>query len=936
MANQQPNDLKRVFLIDAMSHIFRAFFAPMGNRTDTLRTSAGMPTQGVFVFTNILRKLLDEKPDYVAAVFESSEKTFREEISADYKANRPDAPDDMKIQMPYIVRVCEVFNIPILKVSTFEADDVIGTLAVQAAAQGLQAVIVSNDKDMCQLVRDPNVVCMRHNSQYIKRKVPVPPIEWCDEAWVKNKFGVEPTQIIDLLGLQGDAVDNIPGAPGIGEKGAVTIIEKYGSIENALANAAEIKHKTYRESLQNNTAIIRQSLELATIKTDVPIQLDLEQLKLRTPNRADAYQLFRELEFQALTREFADAATAGEDFKSTTNVRQNYKVIKSRVELDSLVRKLWETDYFGLAVDGATPVGAGEQFNSYNEIAPKFIAIATAAGISNVIDLENFQEGREAALDPLRDTLSNGFLQKFVHDLKRMIAVLGKENIELEGATEDTLLAAYLLDPTRSRYELNNLVRESVGAEAATEIPDNFKSNFAAEPEADQSEKLTAKQLKNVAASPFETAFRVAEAADFTARLAPILRSRLEEQNLEIIYETMELPLAPLLYKIEAAGLHINVDVLRGLSSKFSQELEKLTAQIYGLANKEFNIGSPKQVGEVLESLNITKGKKTASGQISTSKDVLQDLATDYELPRLILEYRELEKLKATYTDALPELVAADGRIHGQLNQTVTTTGRLSSSEPNLQNIPIRTELGQRIRDAFVAEPGNKLIAADYSQLELRLLAHVTKDPVMVDAFQKGDDIHTRTAELVFGARDAATVKEKRRLAKIVNFAIAYAVEPFGLSARTGLNLKESKKAIQDYYETYKGVREYMDKTPEVAKEHGFVTSIFGRRRPIPGINDRNHNIRTRAEREAINLPIQGTASDIVKLAMLKVDEALKRENLNAKIIMQIHDELLLEAPAAEAERAAAVAKQAMETAANLDVPLVVETGIGDSWMQTK
>ena len=934
MANEQSNNLKRVFLIDAMSHIFRAFFAPMGNRTDTLHTSSGIPTQGVFVFTNILRKLMDEKPEYIAAIFESEEKTFRHDISVDYKANRAAAPDDLKIQMPFIKRVCEVFNVPILQVSTYEADDVIGTLAVQAANQGLQAVIVSNDKDMCQLVRDPNVVCMRHNSQFIKRKVPVPPIEWCDEAWVQNKFGVEPAQIIDLLGLQGDAVDNIPGAPGIGEKGAVTIIEKYGSIENAIAHADEIKHKTYRESLQNNQELIRQSLELATIKTDAPIELDLEKLKLQPPNRAEAYQLFRELEFQALTREFADAATANVDFKSTSNVRQNYKVIKTRAELDSLVRKLWEVDYFGLAVDGKSAAGAGEQFNTFHETAPKFVAIATAAGIANVIDLDNFEEGREAALAPLRDTLSNGFLQKFVHDLKRTIAILNRENIELEGATEDTLLAAYLLDPTRAKYELNNLAREAVEVEPAGEIPENFAANFAAEPETD--EKLTAKQLKNLAATPAEVAFRVAEAADFTARIAPVLRVRLQEQNLEIIYETMELPLAPLLYKIEQAGLHVNVDVLRGLSSKFAVELEKLTAQIYELAGKEFKIGSPKQVGDILESLNITKGKKTATGQISTSKDVLQDLATDYELPRLILEYRELEKLKATYTDALPELVATDGRIHGQLNQTVTATGRLSSSEPNLQNIPIRTELGQRIRDAFVPENGNKLIAADYSQLELRLLAHVTKDAVMVEAFQKGDDIHTRTAELVFGARDAATVKEKRRLAKIVNFAIAYAVEPFGLAARTGLNLKESKKAITDYYETYKGVRRYMDEVPETARENGFVTSIFGRRRPIPGINDRNHNIRTRAEREAINLPIQGTASDVVKLAMLKVDEALKRENLQARIVMQVHDELLLEAPEAEAEKCAAVVKQAMETAVKLDVPLVVETGIGDSWMQTK
>jgi DNA polymerase I len=905
--NNTPPTPQRVFLIDAMSYVFRAFFAPMGNRTDTLRTSAGMPTQAVFVFTNILRKLLDEKPDYIAAVFESEEKTFRHDLSSDYKANRAAAPDDLTVQMPFIIRVCEVFNIPIINLAKYEADDVIGTFALKIADKGLQAVIVSNDKDMCQLVRDPLIVCMRNNSQQIKRKVPVPPIEWCDEAWVRNKFGVEPRQMIDLLGLMGDTVDNIPGAPGIGEKGAISLVQQFGSVENAIARADEVKHKTYRESLKNNTQIIRQSVQLATIETNAPIELDLDALKFKTPNRAEAYKLFRELEFQALTREFADAASANDVFVAS-NVRQNYKIINNRTDLDALIRKLWETDYFGLAVDGKSPAGAGLQFNSYNETAPTAIAIATAAGVSYAIDLENFAEGRDAALAPLADTLSNGFLQKFVHDLKRAIAVLGKIGIEPEGVVEDTLLAAYLLDPTRSRYELNNLVREAVGAESAFEIPGNFD------------EKL----------------FRLAETADFTARLAPVLRTRIEENGLDIVYETMELPLVPLLYKIEMAGMKIDVEVLQSLSQTFSAEISKLTARIYELAGQEFKINSPKQVGEVLQSLNIGGNKKTATGQISTSRDVLAELAETYELPRLILEYREFEKLRATYTDALPLLVGEDGRIHGQLNQTVTATGRLSSSEPNLQNIPIRTELGQKIRAAFVPEKGNCLISADYSQLELRLLAHVTKDEVMSAAFKNGEDIHAQTAKLVFGAKNEADLREKRRLAKIVNFAIAYAVEPYGLAARTGLSMKDAKKAIGDYYDTYKGVRRYMEEVPAQAREHGFVQSFFGRRRPAPGINDRNHTVRLRAEREAINMPIQGLASDIVKLAMLKVDDALKREGLQAKIIMQVHDELLLEAPEPESERAAAVAKQAMETAANLDVPLLVETGIGDSWMETK
>jgi len=421
-----------------------------------------------------------------------------------------------------------------------------------------------------------------------------------------------------------------------------------------------------------------------------------------------------------------------------------------------------------------------------------------------------------------------------------------------------------------------------------------------------------------------------------TGQLADVLHGRILEQGLEMIYTEIELPLAPLLHRIERAGLRVDTAVLKDLSNFFGAELEKLTAQIYKAAGREFKITSPKQVGEVLEELNITRGRKTSSGQISTSRDVLDELAKTYELPRLIIEYRELDKLKTVYTDALPELIAPDGRIHSQLNQTVTATGRLSSSNPNLQNIPIRTELGRRIRRAFVPEAGYKLIAADYSQLELRLLAHVTRDPEMLDAFQKNDDIHARTARLVFGAKTPEELKEKRRFAKIVNFAIAYAVEPYGLSARVGISMKEAKKVIEDYYRTYTGVRRFMDEVPEQAKRDGLVRSIYGRIRPVPAVNDRNSQARARAEREAINMPIQGTSSDIMKIAMLRSDEALRRANLTARIVMQVHDELLIEAPAGEAERVAEIVRREMATAVSLDVPLDTEVGIGDNWMEAK
>ncbi len=901
-----PAPTERVYLIDSMSHIFRAFFAPMGGRVEPLRNSSGQVTQAVFIFTSMLRKLLaDEQPAYIAAVFESGVPTFRHEMDANYKANRAEMPDELAAQIPLIIRVCEVFNIPLLNMPGFEADDVIGTLAVQAAAKGLQAVIVSNDKDMCQLVRDPAVICMRQNSQNVKRKEPVPPVEWCDEGWVLNKFGVPPRQIIDLLGLMGDAVDNIPGAPGIGAKGAVQIVQQFGSIEQALARWEEVKHKTYRESLRNNVDLIRQSRELATIKIDVNIVLDLDQLRARPPNRAAAYQLFRELEFQSLTREFADAA--GSATLGPTAERR-YTKIRTAAELEPLVRRLWDTEHWAFALADSSPAGAGTQSSVRESATATGIAISAAGGTSAFIDLVNFAGGAEQATAMLRDVLGNGLLEKSVHDLKRATALLAPLGIELEGVTDDTLLAAYLLDPIRSKYELADLARETSSADGWTEPREGWTADE----------------------------WRTAETADLTAQVADVLHGRILEQGLEAIYNEMELPLAPLLARMEGAGLRVDTAALGELSKLFGAELEKLTAQIYQEAGREFKINSPKQVGEVLEELNISSGRKTSKGQISTNRAVLDELAQQYALPRLIIEYRELDKLKATYTDSLPMLVGPDGRIHSQLNQTVTATGRLSSSDPNLQNIPIRTELGRRIRRAFVPDEGHVFIAADYSQLELRLLAHITRDPVMLDAFQKGEDIHTRTAQLVFGARTKEELKEKRRFAKIVNFAIAYAVEPFGLSARVGISRKEAKGVIDDYYKTYTGVRAYMDKIPAEARAQGLVRSMYGRIRPLPTINDRNGQIRARAEREAINMPIQGTASDIVKLAMLKVDEALRREGLATRMVMQVHDELLLEAPQAEAGRAAAILKREMETAVELDVPLDVELGTGANWMDVK
>jgi len=711
-------------------------------------------------------------------------------------------------------------------------------------------------------------------------------------------------KVVELLGLMGDSIDNIPGAPGIGSKGAVQIIQQFGSIDNALEHWEDVKHKTYRESLRDNADLIRQSRELARIKSDLDIELDLNLIKSRPPDRAAAYELFRELEFANLTREFADAAAQVSAPGPST---LQYSIVRTRAELEQLTKSLWDAESVGIAVSDPTPTETSDQQCLGYDLAAG-IAFSIAPGVSAYVDLEHFKEGQAVALDDLREFFANGLSEKSVHDVKRAVGLLARLNMSLEGVKDDTFLAAYLLDPNRSKYELIDLAREALAADGFDAPQSGWQ------------------------ALQWETAL----AADLTARTAKVLHERILEKKLETIYSEVELPLAPLLYRMEQAGLKVDPGVLAELSSYLGQELHKLTLKIYELAGREFNIGSPKQVGDVLGELNILSGRKTSTGRVSTSKAVLEELAQTHELPRLIIEYRELDKLKSVYTDALPHQIAADGRIHCLLNQTVAATGRLSSSDPNLQNIPIRSELGRRIRRAFVAEPGNKIISADYSQLELRLLAHITQDEVMLEAFQNGEDIHARTARLVFGATTDAELKEARRFAKIVNFAIAYAIEPWGLSQRVGISRAEAKKVIADYYNTYKGVRRYMEEVPLRAREHGYVRSIYGRIRPLPGINDRNANIRKAAEREAINMPIQGTASDIVKIAMLHVAEEFKRANLSAQLLMQVHDELLVETPAAESEQVAEILKREMESAVQLAVPLIVDVGVAENWMDAK
>jgi DNA polymerase-1 len=869
---------KRLILVDGMSNIYRAYYA-----IRRLSTSKGVPTNAVYGFAMMLRKLIkDHHPEYIGVVLDSREKTFRHEAFEKYKSNRPEMPDDLSIQIPLIIRVCDAFRVPVLSLPRFEADDLIGALAQKAAKTGVQTMIVSTDKDLCQLVRDPHVVVLKMD------KVGETLL---DEAGVKARLGVRPDQVVDLLGLMGDTSDQIPGAPGVGEKGAVQLLEQFGTLEAALAGWEGITRKTYRESLRDNVEIIRQSRELARIDSEAPIELDLETLTLEQPDHALAYELFSELEFAALVREFADGAPAVESAKATDHEEVEYRHITETDKLHQLVNSLLARERIAFAMAGTSAGLAG-------------VAFSTGPGRADYFDLEACGD-RENAIKLLGEILDNGLVEKSVHDYKRVLAFAESSGIHVENVTDDTLLEAYLLDPERNRYELPALAAEYLGVTV----------------------ELSA-----------EVAIRTAMEADLTGRLADFLASRIEAEGLTCVYREIELPLVPILYGMERAGFRVDPGVLEHLSLEMERELEKLTQRIYALAGEEFNINSPAQLGDIFEKLNFDVSRRTSTGKISTSRDILDELAVKYELPRLVIEFREMTKLKGTYVDAFPQLIdPRDGRVHTTLNQTVAATGRLSSTEPNLQNIPIRTEMGRRIRRAFIPADGCVLLSADYSQIELRLLAQVTQDQVMLDAFTRGEDIHARTAREVFGAITEAELREKRRVAKIVNFGIAYAIGAFGLAQRISISRGEAKKVIQDYFKTYAGVRRYMDELPVRARDAGcIVQSIFGRLRRLPDLTNKNPGLRARAEREAINMPMQGSASDIVKIAMLRSEEALRRAKLHARMILQIHDELVFEVPENEVEQASDVIKRAMESAAELAVPLVVEIGVGKNWMDAK
>jgi DNA polymerase-1 len=852
---------KRLFLIDAFGFIFRAYHARARSGAPPMRTSTGLSTEAVYIFNSMLRKLAKQyDPPYIAAVFESGEPTHRLQEFPEYKANRAETPADLVEQIPYVRRALEAMRISVLEYPGFEADDVIGAIARRAEGEGFEVVVVSSDKDMLQLV-----------NERVSMLNPAKDDEWYDPEKVKLFMGVRPDQVTDLLALKGDAIDNIPGAPGIGDKGAKDLIERFGNVEAAIAHAAEVERKAYRESLQNHAEQIRMSKRLATLATDIPIEFAVESVRARPADTALVKALYKELEFHSLLKELGPNEDA--------RVR-DYRVVADPGELQS---------WLDNAADG--PVAVAISQSREGEFAMDTVGLAWRPGEARGVTAEN--------LESLKGWLEDAGAVKIACDVKSALLALNRMGIEGRGFEHDVMLYAFLLDADPSGCALDEQARR------------RFDLKLGASPE---------------------------QHADIALELFQQLSPAVDARGLRKLYAEIELPLARVLARMEHAGVRIDSAELRRLSGLMERDIARLTAEIHALAGKPFNIGSPQQLGRVLfEDLRLpAPAKRGKSKAISTAADVLEGLAGDHEIVRKVLEYRQLAKLKGTYVDALPELMDPAGRLHTSFNQTGAATGRLSSSNPNLQNIPIRTELGREIRAAFVPREGWKLLVADYSQIELRLLAHMSGDPLLVEAFRNGEDIHTLTAAEVLGVPPLMVTPEARRDAKAVNFGIVYGISAFGLAAQLGIARVEAERYIRNYFERYAGVRRFRDETIAKVRKTGVTRTLFGRERPIPEMDSHNLSLRGFAERTAVNSPLQGTAADLIKLAMVRIDAGLEAGVYRSAMLLQVHDELVFECPPEELDEVSSLVKREMEGACELAVPLLVDIGVGDNWRDAK
>ncbi len=883
-----------VYLIDGNSYVYRAFFAIKG-----LTNSKGFPTNAIYGFTNMLLRIVREKkPDGLAVFFDSAEPTERHRMFEAYKANRPETPSELTQQFPAIRTIIKALNISIVERSGYEADDLIGTVAKKTAKKGGKVFIVTADKDMLQLV-DKDIKIY----DPIKNKI-------LDTAYVKEKFGIVPERITEFMALTGDATDNIPGIKGVGEKTAKELLTTVTSIDELLKYPDRIKKTRLRSLIAENVDIVRLSKSLATIDTSVPLDPDLEVFRLREPDWRELLTLFKEYEFSSLMKIIPAPGITVRECETVNSKDRLIQVIES-------IKQEISFDIEATGKNALTDSIVGIALCNKKEQAC-YIPIAHTPH-HTVLDE---QLKKETVLSLLYPVMQNNSIDKIGHNLKYDVMMLDQvrsesfpKGIPVQGRFFDTMLASYLLNPNKPNHGLD---------EVSFEYLSKRKKSF----------REVLKKGRSFADVSVKDATEYAAGdAALSYELKQILFSKIEEQNLEQIYFDIEMPLIDVLIDMEKSGMKIDIERLDSISKDLETEIDSVQKRIFFLAGEEFNINSPKQLSTILfQRLGMKPLKKTKTGY-STNMDVLEELAAIHELPKEVLTFRSLSKLKTTYVDVFPALVNGHtGRIHTSFNQTVTATGRLSSSEPNLQNIPIRGAWGKRIRESFIAEQGNILLSADYSQIELRILAHLSCDTGLISAFSEDLDVHTRTASELYGIKTEDVTPEMRRIAKTVNFGVIYGISPFGLSETLNIDRKEAEKYIKEYFERHPGVQEYIKNVLRDAEEQGYVTTLSGRRRPLPDFRNRNKNVRQQNERLAINSPIQGTAADIIKIAMIRIRKRLARENVGAKMILQVHDELLFELPEPELDALTTLVREEMEGALELSVPLKVEIGYGKNW----
>lgn len=908
---------KKLYLLDGMALAYRAHFAFISSR---LKNSEGIPTGPILGFANTLAKLLeDEKPTHISVVWDTHEPTFRHEMDDDYKANRPPQPEDLQVGIPLIKEMVEYFGISNLEQHGYEADDIIGTLAYRAKEEEVDVFMVTPDKDFMQLVNNHVEMLKPDNKNGGFLKI--------DRDAVKEYFGVYPENVVDVLAIIGDTSDNIPGVPGIGKKGAPKLIKKYGSLEKAIESAPQMKSKRHREGLTEHSSKALHAKKMVKIKTDVPDVVNWEELKWDGPDKKKLGLFFKKMEFRTLTRKylneepdgqsdlFTASADSDEDLltESIDGEEVQYTAVVSRDEISRLLEKLGKEQVicFDTETDSSDPISAN----------PVGISLAVEPGTAWYIPM-NVEDAlpAEEVCNQLKPFFEDSEKTWIAHNYKFDYTVLKQAGIDMKGKVFDTMIAAYLIDANQ-RLKMDILAKKYLNY---TPIP---------------IEKLIGKgkNQKSMDEIPYsEVVSYACEDADITLRLYDILQKELDKDELTEIARNLEFPLIQVLGDMEIDGIRLDTGMLDEFSDQLNNDLKDVENKIFEKCGVEFNLNSPQQLGEVLfEKMGIPSGKKTKTGQYSTAESVLVQLANDYEIPEMVLDYRSLSKLKSTYADALPKLVHGDsGRIHTSFNQAVAATGRLSSSNPNLQNIPIRTERGREIRKAFIPEKGYHILAADYSQVELRVIASISGDENMMMSFREGEDIHARTASEIFGLENLNDVtSEHRRKAKEVNFGIPYGVSAYGLASRLGISNNEGKEMIEQYFNRFPGVKKYIDDTIQFAKENGYVKTLMGRRRYIPDINSRNWNVRGFAERTAINMPIQGTAADIIKVAMIRIHDYLKKEGLRTRMLLQVHDELVFELHHDEGDTVSDEIRKLMENAADLDVPLKVDMGIAENWL---